>query len=452
MDERKLTYDDIIAAEIESGDQSLFSKAAEAALLGAILINPDNLSLLDLTADEFYIKRNGTLYQVMRDIYDQGLDIDVRTVSSKMKPDDPEKNWTTLELYELSAKTPSSMHAESYAAIIRDKAKRRKIIQLADKMRQIAYDPESETTAEIAKVIDDLTENAADGAQGTVSISEALDEYHDELLLRISGQKKAGVLSGFPAFDRITGGFKPGELTILSGVPGAGKSILAMQMILNVGKTTPCAFYSIEMGKMLTTERMICNIGKINERSLQDGKLTKEQMLSYNEALEDLDSRKIYISDTGSWNLMSLKADIMKQKIRHGIQFVVLDYTFLLTDMDKAEETARTTYISRGLKLICRDLNIPMLAIHSLNKDGMSPGETPSMKHLRSSGQLSYDMDSAIILTDYNERVERLLLPQQDLDNIKMLFFIKGRSALPGKKYILMVKNPEYPIIGEYQK
>lgn len=452
METGKLTYEDVIILEQTSENQSLYSATSELALLGAILINQDKLAILDLRPDEFFNRRNANLFRIMREMSDKGLDLDVQTICSRMDVKDPEKNWSAIELYDLVAKTPSSMHAESYAAIIRDKAKRRKIIQLADKMRQIAYDPESETTAEIAKVIDNLIENESSGAESTVSISDALTDYHDELLLRIAGKKKSGILSGLPAFDRITGGFKPGELTILSGVPGAGKSILAMQIILNIGRTTPCAFYSIEMGKLLTTERMICNVGKINERNLQDGKLTDDEMERYNAALEELDSRKIYISDSGNWNLMSLKADIMKQKIRYGIQFVVLDYTFLLTDMDKADETARTTYISRGLKLICRDLNIPMLAIHSLNKDGMAVGETPSMKHLRSSGQLAYDMDSAIILTGYNEKVEKLLLTQEELDNIEMLFFIKGRSSLPGKKYTLMVKDPEYPVIGEYNK
>ncbi|MEN6623837.1 MAG: replicative DNA helicase [Smithella sp.] len=452
METGKLNFEQVIELEQETGNQNLYSAASELALLGAILINQDKLAILDLRPNEFFNRRNGNLFRIMREMTDKGLDLDVHTICSQMDAKSPEKNWTAFELYDLVSKTPSSMHAESYAQIIRDKAKRRKIMQLADKMKIIASDSESETTGEIAKVIDSLTENESDGSQSTVSISDALNDYHVELLDRISGKKKAGILSGLPAFDRITGGFKPGELTIVSGIPGAGKSIFAMQIALNIGRTTPCAYYSLEMGKLLTTERMICAIGKINERNLQDGKLTEEEIERYNAALEELDNRKIYIGDAGNWNLLSLKADIMKQKIRHDIQFVVLDYTYLLGDMGMADETARTTYISRGLKLICRDLNIPMLAIHSLNKDGMGEGETPSMKHLRSSGQLSYDMDSGVVLTDYIEKVEKLLLTQQELDNIKMLFFLKSRSALPGKNYILMVKSPEFPTIGEYQK
>jgi replicative DNA helicase len=452
METGKLNFEEVIELEQQSENQNLYSAASELALLGAILINQDKLAILDLRPNEFFNRRNGNLFRIMREMTDKGLDLDVHTICSRMDAKSPEKNWTDFELYDLVSKTPSSMHAESYAAIIRDKAKRRKIIQLADKMKMIASDSESETTGQIAKVIDSLTENESDGSQVAGSISDALNEYHAELLDRISGKKKAGILSGLPAFDRITGGFKPGELTIVSGIPGAGKSILAMQIVLNIGRTTPCAFYSIEMGKLLTTERMICNIGKINEQNLQDGKLTDDEMERYNAALEELDSRKIYISDSGNWNLMSLKADIMKQKIKHDIQFVVLDYTYLLNDLDKSDETTRTTYISRGLKLICRSLNIPMLAIHSLNKEGLKEGETPSLRDLRSSGQLVYDMDSGVILTDYIEKVEKLLLTQQELDNIKMLFIMKGRSALPGKKYIMMVKSPDFPVIGEYQK
>lgn len=452
METGKLNFEQAIELEQKTGNQNLYSAASELALLGAILINQDKLAILDLRPDEFSNRRNGNLFRIMRELSDKGIDIDVNTICSRMDAKKPENNWTAFELYDLVAKTPSSMHAESYAAIIRDKAKRRKIMQLADKMKIIAADSESETTEQIAKVIDDLTENESD--QKTISLSEALNDYHVELLDRISGKKQGGVMSGFPSFDRVTGGFHPGEMVIVSGVPGAGKSIFAMQTILNVSKTIPCVYYSIEMGKMLTTERIICNVGKINEKHLQAGKLSKDEMEHYNEALESLDSRKIHISDDGNWNLMNLKADIMKQKIRYGVQFVVIDYMYLLSDMQKeADEIARTTVISRGLKLICLDLGVSMLAIHSLNKQGMDKGNgIPGIGQLRGSGQIAFDADMILMLTDYNENVERLLLTKQELENIKMLFFVKGRTMLPGKNYISFVRSPEFPTIGEYQK
>lgn len=447
METSTKTYEQLIIDDANS----FHSNAAELALLGAILINQDKLVVIDLNSSEFFNRRNAYLFQVMRELSDQGLDIDVLTICSKMDANDPDKNWSALELYDLVARTPSSMHAESYAAIIRDKAKRRKIIKISDRMKGIASNFETETSSLIAGVIDDLTTNEAD-KQNTVDISEALDDYHAELLDRISGKKQSGIMTGFPSFDHLTGGFHQGEMIVVSGVPGAGKSIFAMQIILNVSKTTPCAYYSIEMGKMLTTERMICNIGQINEKHLQTGRLTKDEMDRYNEALESLDNRKIFISDGGNWNLMNLKADIMKQKIRNNVQFVVIDYMYLLSDMQKeSDEIARTTVISRGLKLISLDLQIPILAIHSLNKQGMDKG-IPGMGQLRGSGQIAFDADMILMLTDYNENVERLLLTKQELENIKMLFFVKGRTMLPGKNYISFVRSPEFPTIGEYQK
>ena len=444
--EHVMTLDEEIERENEEGFR-LHSTKSEMALIGAILINPDVIELIDLRADEFFDKHYAKIFETIRKMRAEKIDIDVTTLSDRL--DAIESKNHSDELYSIVIKTPSSLHAESYAAIIRDKAKRRNIFKLADEMKKIATDGTQDTTGRIAKVIELLTTNEAEKAT-TISISEAVGDYHNALLDRMSGKTSSGIMTGFQKFDKVTGGFQPEQITILSGEPSVGKSLFAMQLVMNISKKIPCAVNSIEMGKMLTTERMIANVGRLNTQRMKAGLFTDEEMERYNEALEAVEQRKLYISNTGNWNLLSLKADIMKQKIQHDVQFVVVDYLYLMSDAMDKDEITRTTIISRGLKLICMDLGISMLAIHSLNKMGMDKRNgKPGMAQLRGSGQIGYDADMILMLTEYDENYERLLLTKQELENIKMLFFDKGRTLI-GKNGCVLVKHPTLPIFNEY--
>jgi replicative DNA helicase len=260
-------------------------------------------------------------------------------------------------------------------------------------------------------------------------------------------------MSGFNDLDKVTGGFQPGEMIVMSGVPGVGKSMLAMQIALQVSKNIPTVIYSLEMTKELVYRRMVSGVGKIDALHLKNGMMSQEEIQKYKDASAEIGSRALYIADGGGWDLLTIKADIMKHKIRHGIQFGVIDYLYLIGDMaNETDEVARTTVLARGVKRIAMELEIPLLVVHSMNKAGMDNSGVPGLSSLRGSGQGGYDSDMVLMLTKYNDSMGNLFLPQSELENIRGLFFVKGRDMPPMSKFVQLVKNPNYPDFRESVK
>jgi len=432
--------------------KQLFTEDAEEALCGALFINPYNVMLLDLKQSEFANEKLGCLYQAIRNLTEKKQDADSVSVIEELKRMGKGGMWKWMELYALSNKTPSSMHYESYAKIIREKAKRRNIYRQAQELQRIAADVSRDTVEPVARVINNLTENASieNTAESIQSIAES---FHEDLWDRINGKTSSGIMSGFTDFDKVTGGFQPGEMIIMSGVPGVGKSMLAMQIALQVSKNIPTVIYSLEMTKELVYRRMVSGIGKIDALHLKNGNMTSEEIQKYKDAAEEIESRKLYIADGGGWDLLTIKADIMKHKIRHGVRFAVIDYLYLIGDMaNETDEVARTTVLARGVKRIAMELEIPLLVVHSMNKTGMDNNGVPGLSSLRGSGQVSYDSDMVLMLTKYNDSMGNLFLPQSELENIRGLFFVKGRDMPPMSKFVPLVKNPNYPDFRESVK
>ena len=191
--------------------KQLFIEDAEEALCGALFINPYNVMLLDLKQSEFANEKLGCLYQAIRNLTEKKQDADSVSVIEELKRMGKGGMWECLELYALSSKTPSSMHYESYAKIIREKAKRRNIYRQAQELQRIAADVSRDTVEPVARVINNLTENASIDrtAESIRSISET---FHDELWDRINGKTSSGIMSGFNDLDKVTGGFQPGEM------------------------------------------------------------------------------------------------------------------------------------------------------------------------------------------------------------------------------------------------
>lgn len=440
--------DKMAETERQSDENRLYSMDAELSMLGSAIINPDCVTMVRLRPEDFYSEKLGKVYRAIIDLVKEKQDVDVTSLSERLNLTQDAKLW----LYQLTSKTPSSMHYQTYADIIADKSKRRNIIALSQEMIKIA-NAEPDTTGGIAKVIESLTLNESGKAE-TISIKQALEDYHADLNHRITNGIAGGFQTGFPNFDRYTGGFRPSQLVYLAGEPGVGKSIWASQVLLNISRTVPSVVYSIEMGKMLTTERMLSNIGQLDQEHLQNATLDDAEKRRYRNGYKELAKRKMFINQSNDWDLVSLKADIMRRKMRDGVQFVVLDYTYLMNESMKLDEIARSTIISRGLKLICNDLGVAMLAIQSMNKEGVGRTQDGKQKHLsmsnmRGSSTVLHDADLILFIQDYDASIQKLTLTEAELENIKYLTTQKGRT-LKKKKLGIFVKSPDYPAFAEY--
>ncbi len=170
-------------------------------------------------------------------------------------------------------------------------------------------------------------------------------------------------------------------------------------------------------------------------------------------AIARLEEKPVFVSDATGWTTTALRADLARLKMTKGVQWFVFDYMLLANDAAGQDETERTAAISRGLKLICRHLDLAGLAVHSMNKAGMGDGVLPNQGHLRGSGQVSYDADLICFLIDFKAMTETdTYISKADTENMRTLIFGKGRELEDPRKYLHMVKLPEYPRFGDYAK
>lgn len=421
---------------------------AEEALIASVLIRPDIYVTLDVEPGDFFLHRHRHIWQAFGELEN----IDYVTVCERLKA---KKQLDGIGgpqyITGIMAGQVSSMHAEEYAASVRDYARRRGLIMLANEIIQASFDtgkPIEERTANFITGIVDAS-RANSGAQ---HIRETMRALLDQVEERSRDPQDIwGLPTRFPAFDKLTGGLQKTELMILSGEPGVGKSILGMQFGMHLSATSPGVIYSMEMGEMQLARRMVSGAARVGTRSIKTGRLTDNDWAGIIKGIQQLENLNLYISDSSGWTTTSLRADMARLKAQHSIEWFVLDYLYLLNDGQGRDEIERTALASKGLKQICMDLDLAGIAIHSMNKSHMGSDGAPGNQSLRGSGQVIYDADLITYLTKFTPvAVKDHSIPERDYINMRTLWFGKGRELEDSKKYIHMVKQSGYPLFGEY--
>lgn len=401
--------------------QPIYSREAEEALVGAVLINQSIFKKIDLQPEDFYMIDRQEAWRAFQQITMEGGTIDVLTVGEKLGRD----------VLEYVTQVPNSLHAEHYAEIIREKARRRHLLILASDMAKSAYNQEGNLEDEIPEYMTRLV-NSARITNGATHISGALAELYDEIKERSLDPRDVwGIPTGFSQFDLMTGGFHPGEMTLLSGAPGLGKSILCVQMAMGMGKHSPGAIYEMEMGRTQTVRRSVSKESRIEVRPLRSGRIDDNDWNLLTKTIAEMETTPVYISDYTGWTTASLRADLARLKSQHNIQWFALDYMPLLRDTYGRSDYEREAYISKGLKNICKDLNIAGLIIHSMTKSGIT-SDNPSIADMRGSAQVGYDTDIAIYI-----------LEDEDKSGVR-LHFTKFREDVPNR-YIKLLWDNSFP-------
>ena len=403
----------------------IYSDEAEQAVLGAVLINQDVFKTLDLDADDFYVIRHREIWRAFQELALSGSLIDVLTVGEKLG----EENAGLLKFV---THVPSSMHAEYYADIVREKSRRRDIVNLASEMVKSAYKQESNLDDDIPEYMTRLVSSARMDA-GAGHISVALSELYEEVQVRMKDPLEVwGIPTGFIEYDLMTGGHHPGEVTLLAGKPGLGKSIIAMQMAVGMASHSPGAIYEMEMGQTQTVRRSVSNKSRIETRKMRNGKVKDNELDKILGAIGEMENLPIFISDFTGWTTASMRADLARLKAQHNIQWFIVDYLYLLQDRYGGDDHERLAYISKALKIICKDLDLAGLVIHSMTKSEMN-SDNPSLAGMRGSGQIAYDADVAIYLLE----------DPLDKDGVK-LYFVKFREDIPDR-YVRLKKDTGFP-------
>jgi replicative DNA helicase len=424
-----------------SGDQLPYSPAAEQAVIHAILMDPDEFKKISLSPADFYIERNRWIWEAitaimargdMPDFTLMGAELDARGKLREMGG-----HAFLIELLEVVA---DSWNAEGYAAIVKDRARRRSVLRAIRELTTKLFDESAELQEPVSKCIEALTRQAT-REKGAAHISEALAELWDEIEKAQANPKDLyGIPTGFLDWDKISHGIQPGTVVLLTGEPGVGKSLMAAQVVINAaGKGFPCAYYSMEMGRLQVVRRSIAQGAKVSPQAMLSGKLTYEETNQLVGALEAMARLPVYLSDCCELTTMDLRVDLNRLKSEHGVQLAVIDYEALLLDAEHAGDVERSTIIARRIHNIAKELHIGILSIGDMLKAGIS-GERTGQAAAAGSGKSLHDRDEIILM-------------RSDPDD-KKIVYVKWEKMREGlnKRSFQLLREQGYPAFHDLVK
>ncbi|MEO8863053.1 MAG: replicative DNA helicase [Candidatus Saccharimonadales bacterium] len=413
---------------------------AEASLLGAILIDADALVRIadKLDADDFYDERHRYIYESVIQLYDKHSPIDVLTLANQLKAND------TLEiiggssyLAELTNFVPTASHVEQYAEIVAQKALRRRLIKAAQDIASMGFNE----TNELQELIEEAETRLFNVSQRHIkqditSLETILTESFDRLdELHKDKGKIRGVPTGFKDLDNILAGLQKSDLFILAARPSMGKTALALNLAHNVAVQSqqPVLMFSLEMSKEQLVDRMLAMESGVDAWALRTGNLTDTDFEKIGQAMGTLSEAQIYIDDTPGITVSELRTKARREAHNHDLGLIVVDYLQLMSGGGKysggdGNRVQEISEISRGLKGVARELNVPLVALSQLSRsvESRSP-QIPQLSDLRESGSIEQDAD--VVAFIYREDYYN---PETERRNVTDIFIKKHRNGPTG--------------------
>ncbi len=434
------------------------SLAAEAAILGSMVIDPVCIGdvVEKIKTDAFYRIEHQMMFDAMVSLYEKnkgdGLD-------AVLLRDELEKRKQLVEvggvdyLARVVESVPSSANVMYYTGIVRDKMLLREIIAAATDILNDAYDEMGEPSTKIDEAERRIFAVTDKKVSGTASMLKDLVVHVYELIEKRKGSHVTGLATGYYELDELTCGLQNGEMIIVAGRPSMGKTTLALNIAEHIGVTEkmPVAIFSLEMGEQQLAERFLCSNSEVDAQLVRKGMLGTEHYQKLVEACGVLSDAPIYVDDTAGLTPLWLRAKARRLKSQRDIKCVVVDYLQLMslgTGRIESRQQEITT-ISRYLKALARELNIPVIVLSQLNRSPEArEGHRPRMSDLRESGSIEQDADVVMLLhrEDYYHRGE----VDYQADNTAEIRIAKQRNGPTGnvklvfREKIMRFENASY--------
>jgi replicative DNA helicase len=394
------------------------SVEAEQSVLGGLLL--DNAAwdkIADMIGEsDFYRADHRLIYRHISKLVSSSRPADVITVSESLESTKELDGIGGLAyLGALSQNTPTAANIRRYAEIVRDRAVMRKLAEVGTEIAETAYNPMGKEAAQLLDEAESkvfaISEEGARGKQGFMDMQPLLTqvvERIDMLYNRDNPSDVTGVPTGFPDLDRMTSGLQPGDLVIVAGRPSMGKTSLALNMAEHVALESglPVGVFSMEMGASQLVMRMLGSVGKLDQHKVRTGRLADEDWRKLTDAVGRLNDAPIHIDETAALNSLELRARARRLHRQYGkLGLIVVDYLQLMSASTQGENRAtEISEISRGLKALAKELNVPVVALSQLNRSlEQRPNKRPVMSDLRESGAIEQDAD--LILFIYRDEV-----------------------------------------------
>ncbi len=411
----------------------LFDRDMEEALIGSVLITPD--AYVDaapvVSAEDFYLHRNRWIWEAFIELFKSDSYFDVLTVKEALETSGHLEDVGGLDyLISLTNRVPSSQHAESYARNISALAVRRRLLNAANDIAKLAYRKDTG----VDNVISDA-EKAIFGVsqerykRDLVPIADAADEYLERLLLNASiPGGVTGLETGLKAVDKALDGLQRSDLIIVAGRPGMGKTGFMIGIAKHVGLALKrnVAFFTLEMSAEQLIQRMIAQETNIDSQKLRSAKLSDAEAQEVVHALGVLSESRIFVDDTPAITPLQMRTKCRRMQMEIGLDLVIVDYLQLMSGDTRTENRVQeVSYISRYLKVLARDLNVPVMAAAQLSRAvEQRQDKTPVLSDLRESGSLEQDADIVMFINRPEQMKE-----ESPLHNLAKLIVAKHRNG-----------------------
>lgn len=412
---------------------------AEKSLLGAVLIDDEVMADVAeiLHGNDFYEKPHGMIYDAMMRLYEKHKPVDLLTLTEELKKKkELEAIGGSAFLSELTQYVPTAAHARTYAEIVSSKAIRRRLIKASADISELGFDEDTSTNELLEKAESELFSVSDQSLkQDLVSIESILSESFDRIeeLHRNKGQLR-GIRTGYRDLDNMTAGLQRSDLIILAARPAMGKTTLVTNLAYNVATIAkqPVLFFSLEMSKEQLVDRMLADASGVDSWNIRTGNLSDEDFGKLSEAMGEMAEAPIYIDDTPGLSVLEMRTKARRKHHEQPLGLIIVDYLQLMqaTGNHSGNRVQEVSEISRGLKLIARELNVPLIGLSQLSRSVESRNPPiPQLADLRESGSIEQDADivSFIYRPGYYEP------DNPEIQNLTDLIIAKHRNGPVGK-------------------
>ena len=412
---------------------------AEMSLLGSVLIDDEVVADASeiVSAKDFYDKRHQMIYAAIIQLYERHKPVDLLTLTEELKKKDQlDIVGGSAYLTELTNYVPTTAHARSYAEIVSQKAVRRRLIKASADIGELGFD-ENTSTEELLERAEAELFSVSDQSlkQDLVSIESILTESFDRIeeLHRNKGQLR-GIRTGYRDLDNMTAGLQRSDLVIIAARPAMGKTTLVTNLAYNVATIAklPVLFFSLEMSKEQLIDRMLADASGVDSWNIRTGNLSDDDFSKISEAMGEMAEAPIFIDDTPGLSVLEMRTKARRAAHDQPLGLIIVDYLQLMqaSGSYSGNRVQEVSEISRGLKLIARELNVPLIAISQLSRlvESRTP-PIPQLSDLRESGSIEQDADivSFIYRPGYYEP------DNPEVQNITDLIIAKHRNGPVGK-------------------
>ncbi|MDP4038406.1 MAG: replicative DNA helicase [bacterium] len=397
---------------------------AEISLLGSLLLDKEAVVKIadKISADDFYSHKHRIIFESIIELYDKREPIDLVTLSNRLEEKKELDNvGGSSYLTELTSSVPSAAHASHYADIVRQKATLRRLITAANKIDRLAYELSDKDSESMETTLDQAEQILFEVSQrhlkqNFISIKDVLAESFDRLdNLHRDKKKIRGIPTGFKDLDNLLAGLQKSDLIVLAARPSMGKTSLALNIAQHVAtrEGVPVGLFSLEMSKEQLIDRLLAAEAKIDSWKLRTGNLEDRDFEKINKAMGVLAEAPIYIDDSAITNVMEMRTKARRLQMEHNLGLIVVDYLQLMSGKSGSSDNRvqEISEISRSLKGLARELDIPVIAISQLSRNVESRHpQIPQLADLRESGSIEQDADLVIFIYRedyYNKESER---------------------------------------------